>query len=42
MKSVGWLKSYIREKGIDAKIIEVGKASTVNEAAEEFDAVKDR
>jgi len=40
MKGVEWLKNYIREKGIDAEIIEVRKASTVNEAAEELGCSK--
>ncbi len=40
MKGVEWLKNYTREKNIDAKIIEVGKASTVNEAAEELGCSK--
>lgn len=36
MKGVEWLENYIRENNIDAKIIEVKKASTVKEAAEEL------
>ena len=40
MKGVEWLKNYIREEGIDAKIIEVEKASTVKEAAEELECSK--
>jgi len=40
MKGVEWLKNYIREKNIDAKIIEVRRASTVNEAAEELGCSK--
>ena len=40
MKGVEWLKNYIREKSIDAEIIEVRKASTVNEAAEELGCSK--
>ena len=40
MKGVRWLESYINEKNIDAKIIEVRKASTVKEAAEELGCSK--
>jgi prolyl-tRNA editing enzyme YbaK/EbsC (Cys-tRNA(Pro) deacylase) len=40
MRGVERLKNYIGEKGIDAKIIEVKKASTVNEAAEELGCSK--
>jgi len=40
MRGVEWLENYIREKNIDAKIIEVGKASTVKEAAEEIGCSK--
>ncbi len=40
MKGVEWLRNYIMEEGIDAKIIEVGKASTVKEAAEELECSK--
>ncbi len=40
MKGVEWLKNYIREKNINAKIIEVRRASTVNEAAEEVGCSK--
>ena len=40
MKDVEWLKNYMEEKGIDAKIIEVEKASTVKEAAEELGCSK--
>jgi len=40
MKGVEWLKNYIKERGIDAKIIEVRRASTVNEAAEEVGCSK--
>jgi len=36
MKGVKWLKGYIDEREMDAKIIEVSRASTVNEAAEEL------
>ncbi len=40
MKGVEWLRNYINERGIDAKIIEVRKASTVKEAAEELGCSK--
>ncbi len=40
MKDVEWLEKYIREKNIDAKIIEVRRASTVKEAAEEVGCSK--
>ncbi|MBC7115397.1 MAG: aminoacyl-tRNA deacylase [Archaeoglobi archaeon] len=40
MKSVEWLRNYTKKKGIDAKIIEVRRASTVNEAAEELGCSK--
>jgi len=33
MKGVEWLKNYVRERNINAKIIEVRRASTVKEAA---------
>ncbi|AIY90558.1 aminoacyl-tRNA deacylase [Geoglobus acetivorans] len=32
--SSDWLREYVMSKGIDAEIVEVGKASTVKEAAE--------
>ncbi|AEA46567.1 aminoacyl-tRNA deacylase [Archaeoglobus veneficus] len=40
MKGVEWLRRYIKEECIDAEIIEVGKASTVNEAAKELSCSK--
>ncbi|ADB57983.1 aminoacyl-tRNA deacylase [Archaeoglobus profundus] len=40
MKGVEWLKNYIKEKSINAKIIEVRRASTVKEAAEELGCSK--
>jgi len=40
MKGVEWLRNYINERGIDAKIIKVRKASTVKEAAEELGCSK--
>ncbi|RLI75635.1 aminoacyl-tRNA deacylase [Archaeoglobales archaeon] len=40
MKGVEWLRNYIKERGIDAKIIEVRRASTVKEAAEELGCSK--
>jgi len=40
MKGVEWLKNYVRERNIDAKIIEVRRASTVKEAAEELGCSK--
>ena len=33
MKGAEWLKKYVREKGIEAELVEVAKASTVAEAA---------
>jgi prolyl-tRNA editing enzyme YbaK/EbsC (Cys-tRNA(Pro) deacylase) len=33
MKGSEWLRNYVRERGIKAEVIEVGRASTVAEAA---------
>lgn len=40
MKGIRWIKEYINDRKIDAKIIEVSKASTVKEAAEELGCSK--
>jgi len=40
MKGVEWLRNYIRERNINAEIIEVRRASTVKEAAEELGCSK--